>query len=143
MKKTVFSFLVISLLMLAGIMPVSAEAVNPAMQNVGIVDVNKVVVESPKLKELQDQLNEKGNELSSQLEEDKANLSPEEFQAKQQAAYDEFMQIKQGMEKQFDELMQQALAEVAKERQLSVILYKNGVAYGGVDITKDVINKLQ
>jgi outer membrane protein len=143
MKKTIFSFLVISLLTFAGAMAVSAETVTPTMQTAGVVDVNHVAAESPKLKALQQQLNEKGKELSNQLEEDKANLSTEEFQAKQQAAYDEFMKIKQGMENQFDHLMQQVLAEVAKEKKLTVILYKNGVAFGGIDVTQDVINKLQ
>jgi outer membrane protein len=112
-------------------------------QSVGVVDVNKVVSDSPKLKGLQEQLNEKGKELSDQLEKDKASLSPEEFQKKQQVAYDEFMKIKQDMEGQFDTTMKQTLEQVAKDKKLGVILYKNGVAQGGTDVTDDVIKKLQ
>lgn len=112
-------------------------------QNVGVVDVNKVVSDSPKLKAMQDELNTKGKELSDQLEKDKASLSPEEFQKKQQTAYDEFMKIKQDMETQFDTTMKQTLEQVAKDKKMGVILYKNGVAQGGTDITDDVIKKLQ
>ena len=112
-------------------------------QGIGVVDVNKVVSDSPKLKAMQDQLNVKGKELSDQLDKDKASLSPEEFQKKQQTAYDDFMKIKQDMESQFDTTMKQTLDQVAKDKKLGVVLYKNGVAQGGTDVTDEVIKKLQ
>lgn len=112
-------------------------------QSIGVVDVNKVVSDSPKLKGMQEQLNVKGKELSDQLEKDKASISPEEFQKRQQAAYDDFMKFKQDMEGQFDTTMKQTLEQVAKDKKLGVVLYKNGVAQGGTDVTDEVIKKLQ
>jgi len=111
--------------------------------SVGVLDVNKVMSESPKVKNFQEQLNAKGKELSDALEKEKPNLSNEEFQKRQEAAYSEFLKLKQDFESQIDAAIQQALDQVAKEKGLGVILYKNGVAQGGIDITDAVIQKMQ
>ena len=111
--------------------------------NVGVIDVNKVMTESPKVKQFQDQLNVKGKELSDQLEKDKASLSAADFQKKQETLYAEFMKMKQDMEGQIDSSIKQTLDGIAKDKKLSVVLYKNGVAQGGTDITDEVIQKLQ
>lgn len=112
-------------------------------QNVGVLDVNKVMSDSPKIKQFQDQLNTKGKELSDQLEKDKASLSAEEFQKRQETAYGEFLKTKQDLEGQIDSSIKQVLDQVAQEKKMGVILYKNGVAQGGTDITDEVIQKLQ
>ncbi len=111
--------------------------------NVGVIDVNKVMTESPKVKQFQEQLNVKGKELSDQLEKDKASLSAADFQKKQETLYAEFMKMKQDMEGQIDSSIKQTLDGIAKDKKLSVVLYKNGVAQGGTDITDEVIQKLQ
>jgi outer membrane protein len=110
---------------------------------VGVLDVNKVMTDSPKVKQFQEQLNSQGKELSDKLEKDKASLSPEEFQKRQEAAYGEFLKSKQDLEAQVDATIKQALDQVAKEKKLGVILYKNGVAHGGTDVTDAVIQKMQ
>jgi len=111
--------------------------------NVGIIDVNKVMTDSPKVKQFQEQLNTKGKELSDQLEKDKATLSPADFQKRQEALYGDFMKMKQDMEGQIDSSIKQTLEGIAKDKKLSVVLYKNGVAQGGTDITDEVIKQLQ
>ncbi len=110
---------------------------------VGIFDANKAMTESPKIKQFQEQLNAKGKELSDKLEKEKAGISEEEFQKRQEAAYTEFLKGKQELEAQVDASIKQAIDEVAKEKKLGVVLYKNSVAQGGVDITDDVIKKMQ
>ncbi|MGL5512154.1 MAG: OmpH family outer membrane protein [Sporomusa sp.] len=112
-------------------------------QTIGVLDVNKVMSDSPKVKQLQEELNSKGKELSDQLEKDKAGLSAEEFQKRQEAAYGEFLKIKQDMEAQIDSSIQQAIDQVSKDKKLSIVLYKNGVAQGGTDITDAVMQKMQ
>jgi len=111
--------------------------------NVGVVDVNKVMTESPKVKQFQEQLNVKGKEFSDQLEKEKAALSPADFQKRQETVYGEFMKVKQEMEVQVDTSIKQTLEQISKDKKLSVVLYKNGVAQGGTDITDEVIKKLQ
>lgn len=110
---------------------------------IGVVDVNKVMTDSPKVKQFQEQLNVKGKELSDQLEKEKATLSPADFQKRQETVYGDFMKTKQDMETQVDTSIKQTLEEISKDKKLSVVLYKNGVAQGGTDITDEVIKKLQ
>jgi outer membrane protein len=110
---------------------------------VGILDVNKVMSDSPKVKQFQEQLNTKAKELSDQLEKDKASLSADEFQKKQEAAYGDFLKIKQDLEGQVDASIKQSVDAVAKEKKLGVVLYKNSVAQGGTDITDEVIKRMQ
>lgn len=131
------------LLMVAFIAVFFISGCSASNQTVGVLDVNKVMTESPKVKQFQDQLNARGKELSDQLEKDKAGLSAEEFQKRQEAAYGEFLKTKQDLEGQIDSTIKQALDQIAQEKKLGVILYKNGVAQGGTDITDDVIKKLQ
>ena len=111
--------------------------------NVGIIDVNKVMTDSPKVKQFQEQLNTKGKELSDQLEKDKATLSPADFQKRQETLYGDFMKMKQDMEGQIDSSIKETLEGIAKDKKLGVVLYKNGVAQGGTDITDEVIKQLQ
>ncbi|MBC8016543.1 MAG: OmpH family outer membrane protein [Sporomusaceae bacterium] len=111
--------------------------------NIGVVDVNKVMTDSPKVKQFQEQLNVKGKELSDQLEKEKASLSPADFQKRQETVYGEFMKTKQEMEAQVDASIKGTLEQISKDKKLSVVLYKNGVAQGGTDITDEVIQKLQ
>lgn len=110
---------------------------------IGVVDVNKVMTDSPKVKQFQEQLNVKGKELSDQLEKDKAGMSPADFQKRQETVYGDFMKIKQEMESQVDASIKQTLEQISKDKKLGVVLYKNGVAQGGTDITDEVIQKLQ
>ena len=110
---------------------------------IGIVDMQKVMAENPKIKQMQEQLNSKAKELTEGLEKERATLKPEEFQVKEQAAYAEFMKIKQEFEGQIETQTKKVLEEVAKEKKLGAVIYKNGMAWGGIDVTEDVLKKLQ
>jgi outer membrane protein len=112
-------------------------------EKVGVVDVNKVMTDSPQVKKFQDDFNAKGKEVIDNLEKEKATLSPEDFQKRQKVVYGDFMKVKQDMETQVQGVVKQAVEEISKEQKLSVVLYKEGVAQGGTDITDEVIKKLQ
>ena len=110
---------------------------------IGIVDMQKVMTENPKIKQMQEQLNAKAKELTENLEKERATLKPDEFQQKEQAAYAEFMKMKQEFEAQIETQTKKVLEEVAKEKKLGAVIYKNGMAWGGVDVTEEVLKKLQ
>ena len=110
---------------------------------IGVVDMNKVMTDSPKVKELQEQLKTKGTALEEGLNKEKATLKPEEFQKRQEQAYNEFVKAQQDVKGQFDTTLNKVLEEVAKEKKLGVILHKGGVANGGIDVTDEVLKKLQ
>ena len=109
---------------------------------VGVVDMEKVMKESPKVKTLQEQLTTKGKAIQDELDNDQKTLSKEDFDKKQQAKYGEFMQLRQDLESQVEASMKQSMEEVAKEKNLGAILFKQGVAQGGVDVTDDVLKKM-
>ncbi|HBS58744.1 MAG TPA: molecular chaperone Skp [Firmicutes bacterium] len=115
----------------------------PAGEAVGILDINKLMAESPKVKALQVQLDEKYVELRKQLETEKPNLTPEQFKQKQDEAFKTLLQTKLNFDAQIDESIRQAAAEVAKEKGLSLVVIQNSVTYGGTDITQDVLNKMR
>lgn len=139
MNRQVRMSLVLVLIFIAGL----ALAGCSSQATIGVLDVNKVMSDSPKIKQFQDQLNAKGKELSDQLEKDKASISQEEFQKRQEAAYGDFLKTKQDLESQIDSNIKQAIEEVSKEKKLGVVLYKNSVASGGTDVTDAVIQKMQ
>jgi outer membrane protein len=122
---------------------VGAAPKSDSQSTIGIVDIERVMSESPKVKALQAQLDQIGKELSKKVEAEKANLSPEELRKKREAAIQEFQSKKKELESQVDLSIKQALEKVAKEKKLSLILYKNGVAHGGTDITNEVISSMK
>lgn len=139
-NKKRWSLVVISL-MLATFLLAGCSAEKPS--TIGIVDMQKVMTENGKIKEMQEQLNKKAQEITAQLEKERTTLKPEEFQQKEQLAYAEFMKLKQEFEGKIQLQIQKILEEIAKEKKLGAVIYKNGMAWGGIDITDEVLKKLQ
>lgn len=143
MKKIFISFVVVTLLSI-GTAFASAET-QPLSQStqictIGFIDMNKIMKESPMVKGMQEELNQKGQEITNSLNTDKENLTQEEFQQRQAEVYDGFLKLKKEMEAKFDASIYQAVEKVAKEKNLTVVLYKSSVNCGGIDVTSDVIN---
>ncbi len=109
---------------------------------IGVVDLEKVMKDSVKIQGLQDQLAAKGKAIQEELDKDQKTMSKEDFDKKQQAKYGEFMQLRQELEAQVESSLKQAMEDVQKEKKLGAILYKQGVAQGGVDVTEDVLKKM-
>lgn len=139
-KRTRWSALLLTVVF-AAVLLTGCAAEKPS--TIGIVDMQKVMTENPKIKQMQEQLNAKAKELTEGLEKERATLKPEEFQQKEQAAYAEFMKMKQEFEAQIETQTKKVLEEVAKEKKLGAVIYKNGMAWGGVDVTDEVLKKLQ
>lgn len=111
----------------------------------GIVDMDKVVKESPKAQEYQNQLDQIGAEIQNEykaIEEDK-DLSEEEKKTRQEEVLQEFVTTKQDLEDKLNSGIEAAVKEIASEKNLEIIFYKHSVRYGGVDITQEVIEKLK
>ncbi len=109
----------------------------------GVLDGQRVMTESPKIQAIQQELTTKSEEMQKQLRKDQRSMSPAQFAKRQQEAMQELMVIKKGLETQLEATMETATSEVAVEKKLNLILYKQGVAQGGIDVTDDVIKKLQ
>ena len=109
----------------------------------GVIDAQKVLAESPKIQAIQAELTTKSEEMQKELRKDQKSMSAAQFQKKQQEKMQELMVIKKGLESQLEATISAAADEVAQEKKLNLILYKQGVAQGGIDVTEDMIKKLQ
>lgn len=109
----------------------------------GVLDAQRIMAESPKIQAIQAELTAKGEEMQKQLRKDQKSMSAAQFQKKQQEKMQEFMVVKKGLETQLEATIETAATEVAQEKKLNLILYKQGVAQGGIDVTDDMIKKLQ
>ncbi len=112
-------------------------------ETMGYVDMQKITKESPKAQTMQQDLEKKRQEISTRLEGEKASLSDEEFMKKQQDAQREMQLFAEVQQKQFMSYMEAQMASVAKEKDLGIIVIKNAVHQGGVDVTDDVLAKMK
>lgn len=110
-------------------------------QGVGIVYLEKVM-DSAKIKEFNDQVIAKQKEFSDNVTKDKATMKEEELSKKYDEAYKKLQAYQQEVGKQANDAIKQVCEEIAKQKDLSVVLNKEAVVSNGVDITDDVVQKL-
>ena len=112
-------------------------------KNVGVIDVEKVVTDSPKIKQLNEELMAKHKVLEEKLNNDKASLSEADFNNAKQAADTEFSGLRKDLSGKMENEIKTNLEKIAKEKNLTVIIKKNVTLQGGIDVTDDMIAKLQ
>lgn len=112
-------------------------------KNVGVIDVEKVVTESPKIKVMNEELMAKHKEIEEKLNADKTTLSEADFNNAKQAADAEFTALRKDLSGKMETEIKTNLEKIAKEKNLSVIIKKNVTVQGGVDVTDEMIAKLQ
>ena len=112
-------------------------------KNVGVIDVGKVVTESPKIKVMNEELMAKHKEIEEKLNTDKTTLSEADFNNAKQAAETEFTDLRKDLSAKMETEIKTNLEKIAKEKNLSVIIKKNVTVQGGVDVTDEMIAKLQ
>ena len=112
-------------------------------KNVGVIDVEKVVTESPKIKVINEELMAKHKEIEEKLNTDKTTLSEADFNNAKQAADAEFTALRKDLSGKMETEIKTNLEKIAKEKNLSVIIKKNVTVQGGVDVTDEMIAKLQ
>ena len=112
-------------------------------KNVGVIDVEKVVTESPKIKVMNEELMSKHKEIEEKLNTDKTTLSEADFNNAKQAADTEFTALRKDLSGKMETEIKTNLEKIAKEKNLSVIIKKNVTVQGGVDVTDEMIAKLQ
>ena len=112
-------------------------------KNVGVIDVEKVVTESPKIKVINEELMAKHKEIEEKLNTDKTTLSEADFNNAKQAADAEFTALRKDLSGKMETEIKTNLEKIAKEKNLSVIIKKNVTVQGGVDVTDEMITKLQ
>ena len=111
--------------------------------NVGVVDLARIVAESPLAQRYEKQLADKYKELQTQLEEEKTNLDEKGREAREKELMAEYLQLKQELEGKLEKEIDEALANIARQKNLGVVVYREAVRYGGQDVTGDVVKALK
>ncbi len=139
-KKLLAPVLVLSLAML-----LIAGCTTGIEKKMGVIDMNKVIKQSPKAQEYQNQLDEKATEIQAEYEtiDKNADLSDEEKEKQKSTVLQKFVDLKADLEDKLNKDIQKAVDEVAEDKDLDIIFQKQSVQYGGVDVTDEVIEKLK
>lgn len=119
-------------------------------QVIGYIDINKVMDESPRVKNLMTEAESKVTEAQNNFKDeqaDKANLSDEEREKAQIELQRKCENIYKSYVTQLKNRLDVVIEEVARKKNIDAVLnsYPNDKAifYGGIDITDEVIQKMQ
>ena len=111
--------------------------------NVGVVDMSRVQKEAPLVQQYKQKTEDKQKSIEKELQDAQQSMSAEDFQKKQQQAQQERQIYAASMQQQFLSEIQTKLADIAKDKNVGIVVYKEVVPSGGIDVTDDLIAKLQ
>ena len=111
--------------------------------NVGGVDMSRVQKEAPLVQQYKQKTEDKQKSIEKELQDAQQSMSAEDFQKKQQQAQQELNIFGASMQRQFMSDIQSKLGDIAKEKNVGIIVVKEAVPSGGIDVTDDLIAKLQ
>lgn len=111
--------------------------------NVGVVDMSRVQKEAPLVQQYKQKTEDKQKSIEKELQDAQQNMSAEDFQKKQQQAQQELNIFGASMQRQFMSDIQSKLGDIAKDKNVGIIVGKEAVPSGGIDVTDDLIAKLQ
>lgn len=111
--------------------------------NVGVVDMSRVQKEAPLVQQYKQKTEDKQKSIEKELQDAQQSMSAEDFQKKQQQAQQELNIFGASMQRQFMSDIQSKLGDIAKDKNVGIIVVKEAVPSGGIDVTDDLIAKLQ
>ncbi len=126
-----------------GLVIVSGCSLAEQGSNIGVIDIEKIVRESPKAQGYQKQLADKLEELQARAQEETADLDEEAAEEKQKEIYQEYLTLKQDLEGRLENEINTALKEVVQQRNIDIVMYQESVRFGGEDVTDPIIERLK
>lgn len=110
---------------------------------VAVVDVQRVQNESTKIQKIRKEITNKDQEIQNRLAEaSKAGLSKEEMDKKVQDARQEKMIFVKSKQNQIKSMLEVQCATIAKNKDIGIVMHKQIVPAGAIDITDDVVAHL-
>ena len=106
-------------------------------EKVGVVNTEKLVQESQKAKDINKEM-----EATDRLAQVQGTQTEEQFQQTQLNAQQELQIYGQAKGKEFKAYVESNIQAVAKEKELTVVANDQAIVSGGVDITEDVLKKM-
>ena len=118
---------------------------------IGYIDGDRIMKEAPQIQSLVEEGNAKIQQAQEDAEKDlaekKGTMSDDDYQKAQADARRKVAGLNQSYSVQLKQKLDAALADVAKEKKLDVVVDNQAqqkvVIEGGIDVTDDAINKLQ
>lgn len=116
---------------------------------IGAVDVSKVMTEAPRVKKLMEEAQTKVTEEQNKFEQANAGkeLTDEEAFKAQMDFQRKLESINQAYAAQIKSRMDVVIEEISREKNLDVVINNSSeqkiLFRGGIDVTQDVINKMQ
>ena len=111
--------------------------------NVGVVDMSRIQKEAPLVQQYKQKTEDKQKAIDKELQDAKQTMSAEDFQKQQQQAQQELNIFGASMQRQFMSDLESRLGDIAKDKNVGIIVMKEAVPSGGIDVTDDLIAKMQ
>lgn len=129
----------IFVVMIFGAMPVqAASAVSP----VGVVDYLYLINQHPETVKANDALRSEQEAIKKEFSDKSAGLNDADKETLDRQLGQRLEQKRQELLKPIIEKINNAIKEVANNKGLSIVIGKQQVVYGGVDITEDVLRTI-
>ncbi len=110
---------------------------------VGLVDSQRLLNESVLALSYQKQLDDREKAMATDLRLLAGTISKEDLDARRNAYRRELAGMKQRMEEALNAQIRKTVADVARKRRLRIVLIRQAVTLGGIDVTADVIEALK
>jgi outer membrane protein len=145
-KKKVTSMLLAGLVLLgaaglAAALPNQAHAATAPI--VGVVDIGLLVNQHPDTPKANETIKTEAQAAEKEFDGKAAGLGDKEKQDLRAQLLQRVGQKQQELFKGIADKIDAAVKEVAKAKGLTVVVQKSSIVYGGLDITEDVLKKLQ
>lgn len=134
----------------AALLAISILASGCGQAQIGSVDVIKVMEEAPRVKTLMDEAESKAKEAQANFEKEYANkpdLTEEDVAKAQMDLQRKLQGINQAYTSQIKSRLDVVLDEIAREKNIDVVLSNSAqdktIFHGAIDVTDDVIKKMQ
>lgn len=128
----------IIILIIAGIFIISGCSLRES--KIGVLDLERVIEESKRAGQLQQELSEVGNTLEQEYMTEES--SQENDERKLDQIYNQFLSNKENLQGKLHQELQQVLGEIAEEEGLDVVVLKKYTQFGGFEVTEETITRL-
>lgn len=110
---------------------------------VGVIDLNKVMMEHPDMKAAQEKFQAELEAAQKDFNEKSAGMSDAEKESYSRQTQERLANIENEEMGKLMKKVEDVVKQVADAKGLSVVVAKAAVVYGGTDITQDVISRLK
>ena len=110
---------------------------------IGVVDSKRIINESVLGLSYQKQLDDREKAMVADLRLLTGQLSKEDLEGRRQTYLKELAALRRDLEEQLNERVHAAVADEARRRRLRVVLVKQAIRFGGIDITDLVLARLK